>query len=121
MPSLQHEALLQLFRNRPQLAPELLRDALCLSLPEFADARVESAELTDIQPTEYRADLVVVLLEAAAVFGIVVEVQLWRDDAKQYAWPAYVTNLRSRIQCPVCLLVIATDVHVARWAATPIE
>ena len=121
MPSFHHEALLQLFRNRPRLAPELLSAALQQSLPKFAEARVESAQLTDIQPAEYRADMVVLLLENRPVLGIVLEVQLARDDAKHYAWPAYVMNLRTRIQCPVCLLVIAADDHVARWAATPIE
>jgi hypothetical protein len=121
MPSVHHEALLQLFRNRPQLAPELLRAALHQVLPPFNEARIESAELTDIQPAEYRADLVVLLLEARAVLGIVIEVQLGRDDSKSYAWPAYVVNLRARIKCPVCLLVVATDEQVARWAATPIE
>jgi hypothetical protein len=121
MPSVHHEALLQLFRNRPRLAPELLRDALHQVLPEFSEARIESAELTDIQPAEYRADLVVLLLEDHAVLGIVIEVQLGRDDSKSYAWPAYVVNLRARIKCPVCLLVVATDEPVARWAATPIE
>jgi hypothetical protein len=121
MPSLQHEALLQLFRNRPLLAPELLCQALHQPLPEFTEARVESAELTDIQPAEYRADLVVLLLDVAAVLGIVIEVQLSRDNAKQYAWPAYVANLRTRIKCPVCLLVVTTDVQVARWAATASE
>jgi hypothetical protein len=28
MPSFAHEGLIELFRNRPELAPELLRDAL---------------------------------------------------------------------------------------------
>jgi hypothetical protein len=121
MPSFHHEALLQLFRNRPQLAPELLRDALHQPLPEFNEARVGSAELTDIQPAEYRADLVVLLLNDRAIMGIVIEVQLRRDDAKHFVWPAYVANLRARIKCPVCLLVITTDEQVARWAATPIE
>jgi len=121
MPSFQHEALLQLFRNRPLLAPELLRDVLHQRLPEFTEARVESAELTDLQPAEYRADLVVLLFDGRAVLGIVVEAQLRRDDAKQYVWPAYVINLRARIKCPVCLLVITVDERVARWAATPIE
>lgn len=121
MPSFQHEVLLQLFRNRPLLAPTLLRDALHQRLPEFTEARLDSAELTDIQPAEYRADLVVLLLHGRAVLGIVVEAQLTRDDAKHYAWPAYVANLRARIKAPVLLLVIAPDQHVARWAATPIE
>jgi hypothetical protein len=120
MPSLHHEALLLLFRNRPLLAPELLRDALHQSLPKFSEARVESAELTDIQPAEYRADLVVLLLEDRPVLGIVIEAQLANDDAKHYAWPAYVANLRARIKCPVCLLVVVADQQVARWAARPI-
>jgi hypothetical protein len=33
-----HEALLQLFRNRPRLAPELLREALQQELPRFTRA-----------------------------------------------------------------------------------
>ena len=59
MASMLHEGLLLLFRNRPTLAPELLRDALGLTLPDWSEARVESAELTEVVPTEYRADLVV--------------------------------------------------------------
>lgn len=60
MPSLHHESLLLLFRNQPRLAPQLLRDALHESLPSFTEARLESADLTDIQPAEYQADLMVV-------------------------------------------------------------
>jgi hypothetical protein len=116
-----HEALLQLFRNRPLLAPELLRDALHEPLPPFSEARLESAELTDIQPAEYRADLVLLLMDEKPVLGIIIEVQLARDDSKHFTWPAYVVNLRARIKCPVCLLVIAADEQVARWAQAPIE
>jgi hypothetical protein len=76
MASMQHEGLLLLFRNRPTLAPELLRDALGVELPDWSEARVESAELTQVVPTEYRADLVVLLLEGQPIFAIVVEVQL---------------------------------------------
>jgi hypothetical protein len=54
MPSQLHEALLLLFRNRPALAPDLLRDALHLQLPPYTHARLDSADLTDIQPAEYR-------------------------------------------------------------------
>ena len=121
MPSQLHEALLLLFRNRPALAPELLRDALQIDVPQYAEARIDSADLSDIQPAEYRADLVVLLLEHAPVLGIVVEAQLSRKEDKRFAWPAYVANLRARLKCPVCLLVVTADESVARWAARPIN
>ncbi|MFL5349621.1 MAG: hypothetical protein ACJ8AT_32905 [Hyalangium sp.] len=121
MASMQHEGLLLLFRNRPTLAPELLRDALGLELPSWSEARVESAELTEVVPTEYRADLVVLLLEGQPVFAIVVEVQLSRDEDKRKTWPLYLTSLRSRVNCPTALLVVAPDEAVARWCAQPIE
>lgn len=120
MPSHLHEALLLLFRNRPELAPELLRDALHVELPAYSEARIDSADLTDIQPAEYRADLVVLLLNGAPVLGIVVEAQLSADEDKRYAWPVYAVNLRARLRCPVCLLVVTADDAVARWAAKSI-
>jgi hypothetical protein len=121
MPSHPHEWLVELFRNRPSMAPELLRDALHMALPRFTEARIDSADLTDVQPTEYRADLVVLLLDEVPVFGIVVEAQLSRDNDKQFVWPVYVATLRARLRCPVCLLVVTTDEAIARWAARPIE
>ena len=121
MPSQLHEALLQLFRNRPALAPELVRDALRQELPNYTEVRIDSADLSEVQPTEYRADLVVLLLDGVPVFGIVVEVQLSTDERKQYVWPVYVTNLRARLKCPVGLLVITADDNCARWAARRIE
>jgi hypothetical protein len=72
---------------------------------------------------EYRADLVLFLLQGTRkVLGIVVEVQLGRDEDKRYAWPAYVTNLlRARHRCPVCLLVVTVEESMARWAGKSIE
>jgi hypothetical protein len=121
MPSQLHESLLLLFRNRPELAPELLRDALCTALPAYTEARIDFAEFNVVQPTEYRADLVVLLLDDIPVLGIIVEVQLSTDPRKQYVWPAYVANLRARLECAVCLLVVAAEDSVARWAATPLD
>jgi len=121
MPSQLHEALLLLFRNRPLLAPELLREALHVELPTYTEARIESADLTDIQPTAYRADLVVLLLRGKPVYGIVVEVQLRSDARKRYSWPAYAAGLRARFRCPVCVLVYAADDAVARWAARTVD
>jgi len=121
MPSLRHESRLLLFRNQPALAAELIRDALHVNVPHFTEARVVSADLTEIQPAEYRADLVIQLVDGASVFGIVVEVQLSVDERKRFTWPAYVANLRARLECPVCLLVVTADDAVARWAAQPVE
>ena len=122
MPSFQHEVLLELFRNRPALVPELLRDALHISLPKHTTVRVESADLSDIRPTEYRADLVILLLLCdSPVLGIVLEMQLSPDKDKRYAWPAYAVNLRARVRCPVCLFVVTPEESVARWAGKTID
>jgi hypothetical protein len=121
MASMVHEGLLLLFRNRPRLAPELLEHALGLGVPAYSEARVEAAEFTQVVPTEYRADLVVLLLEGKPVLAIVVEVQLSRDEDKRASWPLYLTSLRSRVRCPTVLLVVAPDAAVARWCAQPIE
>ena len=121
MTSLLHEALVLLFRNRPELAPELLRDALGVDVPAFTEARVESAELSDVIPRERRADLIVLLLNGKPVLAIIVEVQLDRDAEKRWSWPAYIIGARSRYRCDACLLVLATDPAVAAWCAKPIE
>jgi hypothetical protein len=98
-----------------------LRDALHVELPPYSEVRLQSADLNDIQPAEYRADLVVLLYEDLPVLGIVVEAQLQRDDDKPYTWPVYATGLRARIKCPVCLLVVTVHEAVAKWAARSID
>jgi len=122
MVSLLHEAVLLLVHNRPALAAALMSDVLGWKLPFFEEARVVSADLTDIQPAEYRADMVIELFDGGRpVFAIILEVQLSEDPEKHYSWPAYVANLYARLECQVCLLVFTADESVARWAATPFE
>ncbi len=65
-PSVEHDAVLMLFRNRPTLAAELLRDSLHIPVPEFDHVRIADAALGELVPTEYRADLVL-LLEGASL------------------------------------------------------
>jgi hypothetical protein len=123
VPSLAHEAVLDLFRNRPSLGPELLRDALHTPVPSFDRVRVGDANLTELVPTEFRADLVL-LLEAEdgpPQSAIVVEAQRGMDSRKRWSWPVYITNLRARVHCDVALLVLAEDDVVANWAKRPIE
>jgi hypothetical protein len=117
-----HEILVDLFKNRPSLAAEILAEVLGVSLPAYTEARLASTDLTEIQPAEYRADVVVVLLDRdVPVRVIVVEVQLAVDPRKRLSWPAYVTVSRAIHGCPADLLVVAPDPAVAGWCAEPIE
>src|SRR5947209_5163343 len=122
MPSMAHEILVDLFKNRPSLAAEILVEVLGVSLPAYTEARIASADLTEIQPAEYRADVVVVLLDRdVPVRVLIVEVQLAVDSKKRFSWPAYVTVSRAVHGCPAALLVVAPDPTVAGWCAEPIE
>jgi hypothetical protein len=119
MPSLLHDGLVSLFREQPALAPDLLAQALRAELPEYTEVRIDSESLTNILPAERRADLVIQLRRGDCVFGIVVEVQLNKDQDQGFVWPVYLTTLRDRIRCPVYLLVVAPDDKVANWARQP--
>ena len=59
MPPMDHEIFVDLFKDRPSLAAEILVEVLGISLPAYTEARIASADLTEIQPAEYRADAVV--------------------------------------------------------------
>jgi hypothetical protein len=123
MPSHLHEVLIELFRSRPSLVVEVLADPLRLDVPAHARARLASGELTDVTPTEYRADAVVMLTDTGGrpVLAVVVEVQLSRDRGKRKSWPVYVSTLYARLDCPTILLVVCPDPAVAAWCATPVD
>ncbi len=95
---------------------------LGISLPDYTEARIASADLTEIQPAEYRADIVVILFyNGNPVRVVIVEVQLAADPKKRLSWPAYVTVARAVHGCPAALLVVAPDPAVAGWYGEPIE
>jgi hypothetical protein len=122
MASMAHEVLVDLFKNRPSLGAELLTEALGVPLPAYTEARLLSIDLTDIRPAEYRADVVILLLDGEVpIWVLVVEVQLRVDGRKRFTWPDYTMASRARHGCPVGLLVVAPDPDVAAWCAEPIE
>ncbi|MGK3985836.1 hypothetical protein WME99_22505 [Sorangium sp. So ce136] len=124
MPSVTHEALVELFKNRPRLAADMLQDALGHPVPAFTEARVASSDLTEIVPSDRRADVIIVLLvgeQQQPAMAIVVEVQLGVDPDKPYVWPVYVVQTRARHRCPTRLLVVAIDAEIARWCSRPID
>ena len=115
-----HETFVKLFRNRPELAPELLRDALGFAVPHYTDARIESANFNEAKAVQLQADLVVLLVDDTPVLAIVVEVQLHCDADKHFSWPAYLAAARKRFRCDAVVLVFAPDKAVATWAGEAI-
>lgn len=115
---------MELFRTRPALAVALLRALNELDL-EGVTARIGSIDLSQAAPPEFRCDALVELFDASdsdvRVAAIVVEVQRTPDPDKRRSWPVYVTVAAARLDCPVKLLVVASDAAVGRWAAQPIE
>jgi hypothetical protein len=116
MPSHLHETLVEMFRERPYLAAEVLARSLIYEVPDYDQVQLSSGDLPDLMPAAYRADAVVTLFAAAkAVFAVIVEVQLRPDPQKRRVWPAYVANLHARLGCPAMLLVVCAENSVAAW------
>lgn len=121
MPSLLHEGLIALVRDKPEFAADLLREVLHLEVPPFTEARLAEASLTELVPTEYHADAVVLLVQGKPVFGIIIEAQLQDDPRKRFTWPVYTVSARARFECPFVLVVVTPDPTTARWASQSIE
>jgi hypothetical protein len=118
MPSIRHEAPLELLRRDPQLAAVLLR-GLGVPVPAGAAAVLAPADLSASVPAELRADAVVVLSGTdGARLAVVVEVQLRYDQDKRYSWPAYLTQVRAAQHCPAVLLVICPRAGTAARCRT---
>ncbi len=122
MPSTKHEVLVDMFKQRPSLAAEVLRDCFEVHVDDgaLATARIISATLTEPRPPEFHADVVVSLGEPPEAL-IVIEPQLKYDPDKQYSWPGYLGVLFSKHRCPVYLLVVTPGRATARKCAEPID
>lgn len=123
MPTLEHNGLVDIFRQSPPLAPRLVEQLLHLPLPPHQKVTVADTTLDQMAPVELRADLVLELRDAndKRVLSILVEAQRAVDAAKRFSWPSYVVALRSRNLGPVILLVVTSEQSVAQWASQPID
>jgi hypothetical protein len=125
MAGIEHEAIVELLRNRPQLALELLESVVpgCATsgCPDDLEARIESVDFGDAKPLERAADFVASFGSAANAVRVIVEVQRSPDLEKRLSWPGYVAVSWARNAQRTYLLVITLDVATARWAAEPID
>ena len=112
-----HEAPLELIRQCPDVAVDLVRAMTSLQLPADAKATLGPTSLNAVVPAEFTADSVVVVTDRstdAPALIIVVEPQGREDKTKAYSWPAYLANAREAVQCPsAILLVVCPDPHEA--------
>jgi hypothetical protein len=124
-PSLMHEGVIALVRDKPAFAASLLHDLLHVEVPRFDEAQLMEAALNQIVPIEYHADAVVLFevkgSEKKPVFGTIFEVQLECRERKRYTWPVYAVVARARYECPFALTAVTPDPEVARWASQPID
>jgi hypothetical protein len=118
MPTTEHNALVDLFRDNPNLAARLLGAVFNRDVPPHVAARVADSNLGQLAPVEFHADLVVELLDGAGnvVLAVILEVQREKDPRKKYTWPVYWAVARAQRECPTSVLVLAPDADVAAWA-----
>ncbi|XXY50165.1 hypothetical protein WME91_03320 [Sorangium sp. So ce269] len=123
MPTLEHNALVEMFREHPELAPRLLATLFHVEVPPHALVAVVESSLDQLIPVELRADLVLELRDASGtlVLAIVIEVQRDVDPDKNFSWPTYVAAVRAKKRCRTVVLVVAPDAGVATWAAEKID
>ena len=122
MPSPRHDAVNQLFRDRPELAVEILRELAGLKMPADAPVQLESNDFNDRPSKDFQPDTVITVGPAQApVQGIVVEVQHEKTEGKRRQLPRYAAALWLMLRCPVTVLCVCPDVDVAAWYAEPIR
>jgi hypothetical protein len=111
MPSLEHEAPLEVIRQQPDVVADLLRRVL----PQFPlPARVTgrplgSADMSQVAPAQYLADMVVVLPDQQTnkpVLAVVIEPQGRDRKTKKVSWPVYLTTAIKANKVPRAILVV---------------
>jgi hypothetical protein len=121
MPSILHEAPLELLRRNPGLVTALLTGTPAVAVPQGGSAALAPGEVTACLPVELRADAVVLLRNAGDHLAVVAESQMSRAlRRKRRVWPAYLTQARARHDCPAVLMVFCRDRATARACAKPI-
>jgi len=121
MPSIAHEAAVELLRRNPQLAAALLASA-GVQVPGGAAAVLADSNLSVPEPTELRADVVTVHEGASQKVVIVTEVQKDPpDNDKRRAWVAYLALAQVEHKCDAALVVIALRDRTARASGRPIR
>lgn len=123
MPSIEHEAVVELLRRNPRIPAILLAaTGTGISISPYADAAIADSNLTVSEPDEFRPEMVTVFNGHEGKLAVVTEVQ--KDPpkpTKRWDWPAYLAIAARRHQCYAVLLVIALRAATARASSKTIR
>jgi hypothetical protein len=110
MPSLEHEAPLEVIRQQPDVVADLLRRVLPqFPLPARVTGALGSADMSQVAPAQYFADMVVVLSDQQTnkpVLAVVIEPQGRDRKTKKVSWPVYLTTAIKANKVPRAILVV---------------
>jgi hypothetical protein len=104
-----HEGPLDLVRQHPEIAVDLVRGAAGIPLPGRVAASLAPTDMSAVVPVQYLADIVVLISDAATskpVLAVIIEPQLRDSETKRFSWPVYVTTARQVSKCPAAVLVV---------------
>jgi hypothetical protein len=110
MPSLEHEAPLEVIRQQPDVVADLLRRVLPrLRLPASVTGTLGATDMSQVAPAQYLADMVVVLSDEQTgkpVLAVVIEPQGRDRKTKKVSWPVYLTTAIKANKVPRAILVV---------------
>jgi hypothetical protein len=119
-----HEGPLDLVRDHPDIAVELVRSS-GIELPGQLSVALVPTDMSAVVPVQYLADMVVLINDAATsepVLAVIIESQLRDEETKRYSWPVYLTTARRVAKCPAAVLVVlCPDPAEAEKCRTPIR
>jgi hypothetical protein len=119
-----HEGPLDLVREHPEIAVELVRGA-GVELPGQLSVALAPTDMSAVVPVQYLADMVVLITDTATgepVLAVIIEPQLRDSETKRYSWPVYLTTARRVSRCPAAVLVVlCPDPAEAEKCRTPIQ
>jgi hypothetical protein len=122
VPSPRHDTINRLFRERPELAVEVLRELVGVDVPVAGPVRLESNDFNDRPSKDFQPDTVITIgPPQAPVHGIVVEVQQYKSEAKRRQLPRYAAALWLLLRCPVTVLCVCPEPDASARFAEPIR
>ncbi|QVQ50255.1 hypothetical protein J4H86_14985 [Spiractinospora alimapuensis] len=115
MPTLEHEYVLHLCRNRPEMVVELLRECFGADFPADAPVKLDCGDFGEPEVHERRSDtaLLVQVDDAGTSHGLIVESQRAFVEQKYRRWGVYSSTMADRYDCKVDVVVFCPDQNIA--------